>query len=136
MKHNLLGKITGMINSKLMIVYFLIVIFALLMFIYNPVLGIIQLGIIILVILCQTVFTSEKNRKLSDFIEDVYLSSDSITKNFIVNSNFPLVILTEKNQMIWGNDKFCDILGKRIISTEKITDVVPDFPKQIGRAHV
>ncbi len=129
MKHNLLGKITGMINSKLMIVYFLIVIFALLMFIYNPVLGIIQLGIIILVILCQTVFTSEKNRKLSDFIEDVYLSSDSITKNFIVNSNFPLVILTEKNQMIWGNDKFCDILGKRIISTEKITDVVPDFPK-------
>ena len=108
MKHNLLGKITGMINSKLMIVYFLIVIFALLMFIYNPVLGIIQLGIIILVILCQTVFTSEKNRKLSDFIEDVYLSSDSITKNFIVNSNFPLVILTEKNQMIWGNDKFCE----------------------------
>lgn len=129
MKHNLLGKITGMFNSKLMIVYFLIVIFALLMFIYNPILGVTQLGIIVLVILCQTVFTSEKNRKLSDFIEDVYLSSDSITKNFIVNSNFPLVILNEKNQMIWGNDKFCDILGKRLISTEKITDVVSDFPK-------
>ncbi len=129
MKHNLLGKINSLFNSKLVIVYLLIVIFALLMFIYNPVLGVAQLAIIVLVILCQTVFTSEKNRKLLDFIDDVYLSSDSITKNFIANSNFPLVILTEKNQMIWGNDKFCDILGKKVISTEKIQHVIPDFPE-------
>ncbi len=129
MKHNPLNKITELFNSKLIIVYCLTFVFSLIMFRYNTWLATGQVAVLILVIVWQTMFTSEKNRKLSDFIEEVYLSSDSITKNFITNSHFPLVILSETYQIIWSNDKFGDILGKRLWSMEKITDALADFPE-------
>ncbi len=104
------------------------VIFSIVTICFNPLLGMAELLTVIVLFLVHLFSNSKRNKKLNEYLEDLFLSSDSISKDFIVNSVLPLAILKEEDTIIWYNNRFADIFYDDGPAESSVKALIKSFP--------
>ncbi|MBU5592381.1 DHH family phosphoesterase [Clostridium sp. MSJ-4] len=69
----------------------------------------------------------EKKNKWKEFIEDFSQNLDEATRNTLVNLPFPLLIVGEKGNISWYNNRFSAIMDKEDILSKSINYLIKDF---------
>ena len=126
------GNFLKIFRPRTLIYFICLIAFSGVMFIYNPFIAGAELLLVALLVLYSKIFTLSRNEKISEYLKDLSLSSDSITKNFALNSVFPLAILKNDNDVIWYNNKFEEIFLDETKSKESaIGEIIPGFPSAL-----
>ena len=102
-------KISNLFKTNNNVAFLVLIIFSLVTICFNVWLGAAELLAVVILFLVHLFANSKRSKKLNEYLEDLFLSSDSISKNFIVNSVLPLAILKEEDVIIWYNNRFADI---------------------------
>ena len=118
-----------MIKPKYFISYLALFIFAFISFRENRMLGIMEFAAVILLITVQKLLTIGKNKKINEYFEQLFMTSDSITKNFVAENPLPLAVIKETGDIIWYNDVFAEKFKIKEQEFENIDNVILGFPK-------
>ncbi len=95
----------------------IIVILLIVMCIQNNML-IIPSVFVLLGIIIYTYYTNSKKRdEISETIQDLSLSIDTVAKTSLINSPFPLLVLQKDGNIIWKNKKFSTVFANIDIMT-------------------
>lgn len=121
-------KMFNLLKPKNLASYVILLIFSVITLQFNKPLGMTEIGIVVVMFLFQQVFNISRNKKINEYLKDLFLSSDSITKDFVVNSILPLVILKENSSIIWYNNKFADIFYDDGPAETDIKALIKNFP--------
>ena len=119
-------------NSKLS--FFALLLFSVVTLYFNVWLGLAELLSVFVLFMIHWFSTYKKNRKLNEYLEDLFLSSDSISKDFVVYSILPLAILKDEDTIIWYNNKFADIFYDDGPAESSIKALISGFPQLIKEA--
>lgn len=95
--------------------------------IYQPVLGVISLLILGYLIYYAFTETNNKNKEINKYIELLSDEFETATKHAIFNMPFPLVIIDERGSIIWYNTPFLNMIIEEDILNERIYDIIPGF---------
>ena len=109
--------------------FFALVVFAIVTLCFNFYLGLAELIAVLVLFLWHWLSNYRRNRKLNEYLEDLFLSSDSISKDFVVNSVLPLAILKEEDTIIWYNNSFAEIFYDDGPAESSIKAVIKGFPQ-------
>lgn len=123
------GNIFNLLKPKNLTAYVVFAVFALLTLYFNFYLGLAELGVLLILFTAQWLVNYRRNRKINEYLEDLFLSSDSITKDFVVNSVLPLAILKDETTIIWYNNKFADIFYDEGPAESSIKALIKNFPQ-------
>lgn len=99
---------------------------------YRVQLAIAEVSVAAILALYMPITAKKRAAKLLRYIESVASSTESATKDTLLNFPLPLVIFSpNNNQIIWANSRFTAAAGNRERFLEvRITDVIPDFSSQ------
>lgn len=89
--------------------------------------------IIFVLILIYAYFTNNKRKlQISETLQDLTLSVDSVAKTSLINSPFPLIILEKDGSIIWRSSKFISEFANIDINTY-INDLKIDINDEIEK---
>lgn len=108
--------------------FFTLLIFAVVTLYFNFYLGLAEIATVLVLFLVHWFSNYRRSRKLNEYLEDLFLSSDSISKDFVVNSVLPLAILKDEDTIIWYNNKFADIFYDDGPAESSIKAIIKNFP--------
>lgn len=100
-------------------------IMTIIIWIYQPVLGILALLATAYLIYYAYTETEKKNREVNKYIELLSEDFETAAKHAIFNMPFPLVIIDERGGITWYNTPFLDMIIEEDILNERIYDLVP-----------
>lgn len=95
--------------------------------IYQPVLGVIAFLVLSYLIYYAYSETDNKNKEVNKYIELLSEEFETAAKHAIFNMPFPLVIIDEKGSITWYNTPFLDMIIEDDILNERIYDLIPGF---------
>ncbi|MDR7869789.1 MAG: DHH family phosphoesterase [Tissierellaceae bacterium] len=95
--------------------------------IYQPVLGVISLLILGYLIYHAYTETDNKNKEVNKYIELLSEEFETAAKHAIFNMPFPLVIIDEKGSITWYNTPFLNMIIEDDILNERIYELIPGF---------
>lgn len=121
------GNIFNLLKPKNVAVYAMLMLFSIITLYFNKPIGILEMGIVIIVFLFQQVFNINRNKKINEYLEDLFLSSNSVSRDFVVNSVLPLVILKDESSVIWYNNNFAGIFYDNDSSEEDLKNLIKSF---------
>ncbi len=86
-------------------------------------------GIVIVLLLVYTLIITRRRRKqLMEYIESVTYDVETAKSDTLVNFPMPMVAFKLQNSaIVWGNNFFFDIFGKRPRFDMRLSDMVPGF---------
>lgn len=122
------GNIFNLFKTNSKSSFFALLLFSVVTLYFNVWLGLIELLCVFVLFMVHWFSTYKKNRKLNEYLEDLFLSSDSISKDFVVNSMLPLAILKDEDTIIWYNNKFADIFYDDGPAESSIKALINGFP--------
>ena len=102
-------------------------IFTIIIWIYQPVLGVISLLVLAYLVYHAITETDKKNKLVKRHIEILSEEFETAAKHAIFNMPFPLVIIDEKGSITWYNTPFLNMIIEEDILNERIYDLVPGF---------
>lgn len=107
----------------------IMVIFAAVTFIFNEKLAMVEAAVILILIIYSFLDARRRRRRLVDYIEDVTYNAESAKNNTLMNFPLPIVVFKmDDHQVVWGNQIFFDLFGKKKPSFESsLTDMLPGF---------
>lgn len=91
----------------------------------------IYLGIVGLIFTIISVFNaietqSNKNKEFKEFVENLDIAFEGFTKTAIFTMPFPIVVLNNNYEIVWFNQRFKQMVGKKENLAEKeIVDIIP-----------
>ncbi len=121
-------KIFNLFKANSNAAFLALVVFSIVTLCFNLYLGLAELFTVVILFLVHLFSNSKRSKKLNEYLEDLFLSSDSISKDFIVNSVLPLAILKEEDTIIWYNNRFADIFYDDGPAESSIKALVKNFP--------
>ena len=78
-------------------------------------------------LICYTVWESNKRRgEISTYIEELTISVDSVAKNTLINSPFPIIVLETDGNIIWRSSNF-----NKEFANVGINTYIDDIAKEI-----
>ena len=110
-------------DSKLYIIA--LAVMTIIIWIYQPVLGVIAFLTLTYLIYHAYSETDNKNKEVNKYIELLSEEFETAAKHAIFNMPFPLVIIDEKASITWYNTPFLDMIIEEDILNERIYDLVP-----------
>lgn len=102
-------------------------IMTIIIWIYQPVLGVISLLVVAYLVYHAHTETNDKNSTVRKHIELLSEEFETAAKHAIFNMPFPLVILDEKGSITWYNTPFSNMIIEEDILNERIYDIVPEL---------
>jgi len=106
MRSNNHGKIRENIEAKAK-VYLIIIAIIMIILCINNVEYIIPSLIVYTLIIFYTIWESNKRRgEISTYIEELTINVDSVAKNTLINSPFPIIVLEEDGNVAWRSSNF------------------------------
>ena len=102
-------------------------IFTIIIWIYQPVLGVISLLVLAYLVYHAITETDKKNKLVKRHIEILSEEFETAAKHAIFNMPFPLVIIDEKGSITWYNTPFLNMIIEEDILNERIYNLVPGF---------
>ncbi|MBR4893440.1 MAG: DHH family phosphoesterase [Clostridia bacterium] len=105
-----------------------LIVFSLVTLKFNIYLGVIEIITVLVLFSTHRFFNFKRRRKLNEYLEDLFLSSDSISKDFVVNSMLPLAILKDEDTIIWYNNAFSDAFYDDGPAETSLKAVIKGFP--------
>jgi len=102
-------------------------IFTIIIWIYQPVLGVISLLVLAYLVYHTITETDKKNKLVKRHIEILSEEFETAAKHAIFNMPFPLVIIDEKGSITWYNTPFLNMIIEEDILNERIYNLVPGF---------
>ncbi|MBE7020491.1 MAG: phosphoesterase [Ruminococcaceae bacterium] len=121
-------KIFNLFKANNNAAFLALVLFSIVTLYFNTWLGVLELVTVTVLFLVYIFSNSKRSKKLNEYLEDLFLSSDSISKDFIVNSVLPLAILKEEDTIIWYNNSFADIFYDDGPAESSIKALIKGFP--------
>lgn len=100
-------------------------IMTIIIWIYQPVLGVIALISSGYLAYHGYTETEKKNKEVNKYVELLSEDFETAAKHAIFNMPFPLVIIDEKGSITWYNTPFLDMIVDEDILNERIHDLVP-----------
>ena len=113
-------------NTKVYMIFISILI-AILFFEGNFIQGLIALIVFALLVVYNINNFKEKKSKWKEFIEDFSLNLDIATRNTLISLPFPLVIVGDKGNISWYNNKFSNIISREEFLGKNINNIIKDF---------
>ncbi|NLY45942.1 MAG: phosphoesterase [Tissierella sp.] len=110
-------------DSKLYIIA--LTVMTIIIWIYQPVLGVISFLVLSYLIYYAYSETDNKNKEVNKYIELLSEEFETAAKHAIFNMPFPLVIIDEKGSITWYNTPFLDMIIDDDILNERIYDLIP-----------
>jgi len=124
------NKISNILEPSTRLYIVILVIFAVLAYFFSdPLLAYIEAGIVILLLIYNTISGSRRRRRLMAYIESVTYDAETAKNDSLVNFPLPMVAIKLKNSaLVWGNRFFFDMLGDESPRFDsRLTDLVPGF---------
>ena len=119
-------KIFEKLESKTKI-YLVIIAVLLLVLCINNTVYIIPSIIIYAAVLTYTIWVSQKRKgEVSNYLDELTLNVDSVAKETLINSPFPLIVLETNGNVIWRNSKF-----NKEFANVGINSYIEDLSKEI-----
>ena len=119
-------KIFEKLESKTKI-YLVIIAVLLLVLCINNTAYIIPSIIIYAAVLTYTIWVSQKRKgEVSNYLDELTLNVDSVAKETLINSPFPLIVLETNGNVIWRNSKF-----NKEFANVGINSYIEDLSKEI-----
>lgn len=122
-------KIFSLLSNKNLGIYFLLIVFSLVTCYFNEIAGTVEICAVGVAFLIQLILNTGRKKKLNQYIEELFMSSGSITKDFVINSVLPLAILKDDLNIIWYNNEFSNIFFDEEIDENNIKEIIKDFPQ-------
>ncbi|MDO5047885.1 MAG: DHH family phosphoesterase [Anaerococcus sp.] len=117
-----------LIDSKYMIyILALPAIASIILFYYNQILGAIAIILTILLFFFLKNINTKLDGDFQEYMDDLDLSFDSITKNVVFEMPFPIAILEEGGAIKWHNSDFRLLFDNKSIIGSEIGELLPDF---------
>lgn len=119
-------KIFEKLESKTKI-YLIIIAVLLIVLCINKTAYIIPSIIIYAAVLTYTIWVSQKRKgEVSNYLDELTLNVDSVAKETLINSPFPLIVLETNGNVIWRNSKF-----NKEFANVGINSYIEDLSKEI-----
>lgn len=127
-KRKLFDSFVSRTKIYLAIIFILFVIIC----IINP--SLILLSIIVYGLIIVYTYYADNKRKneLSEHLEELIINEDKVSKNILINSPFPLVVVETDGNIIWKSFKFVTEFKAEIIN-DIIDDLVKDIKENIQK---
>lgn len=119
-------------NSNKFQDYLIIIIYVALatitIFVYNQILGVVSLLTLAFIIYYINYLINKDNKEKREFIEEMDMGFDEISKNAIFSLPFPIMVMDENGNLKWYNTRF-----KKLFNTEdnlvgtNITSLLPEY---------
>ncbi|MFT8315440.1 MAG: DHH family phosphoesterase [Clostridium sp.] len=94
-------------------------------FLYNHyIIGFMALGVLLLLTLYSIKSIQVKKNEWKRFIEDFSSKLDSATKNTLVKLPFPLIIINNKGNVLWYNQRLSIIFDNKDVLGKKINEII------------
>jgi len=115
------------LNFDNKIYLFIIGVFVLIMFFYEPIIA--GVGVLLLAYLIFNHWRNVHIRKIewTKYIEGLMDEFDSATKHAILNLPLPFMMIELDGKISWYNPRFSEMVEERDILEENIEDIVPSF---------
>lgn len=114
-------------NSK---VYMgIIAIFILILFYYNPFIGIAGLCVLAGLILYNYRFSRRRRNEWDQFIDHISANLDVAGRNTLSNIPIPLVIVNQEGLMLWANQNFSELVSQKVYGNH-INKLIKDFDSE------
>ncbi len=125
-------KFLNVLKPRSVIYFLFLVVFCVITFFYSSFLGALEAAVILVLFVFDKFINFSRNAKISEYLNDLSMSSDSITKDFALNSVLPLAIVKNNDDIIWYNNEFEKIFfGDENSETASMKELVkgyhPDF---------
>ena len=119
------NKLFNLWDNKLYLIA--LTVMTIIIWIYQPVIGVISLFVLGYLIYYAYTETNNKNKEVNKYIELLSEEFETATKHAIFNMPFPLVIIDEKGSITWYNTPFLNMIIEEDILNERIYDIIPGF---------
>ncbi|WP_251862188.1 DHH family phosphoesterase [Clostridium sp. Marseille-Q2269] len=114
------------INNK--VYMFIIAILIIIIFAYRHFqVGIVWVAIYLFLLFYSLKNTTVKKKELKKFIEDFSIKMDNAFKSSLMNLPFPMIVLSNKGEILWYNQNFSLLLKKDGILGESINHILKNF---------
>ncbi|MGV8145395.1 MAG: DHH family phosphoesterase [Alkaliphilus sp.] len=109
-------------------IYLIIIgIFVALLFLYEPIIGMIGIVLMIYLVWYNIKTGNIKKEEWTKYIEELSSEIDSATKQAILNMPIPLTIIEFDGMITWYNPQFIEMAGKNELLEKNIQEVIPSF---------
>lgn len=125
-------KLNRLFESHTKLFLSLLLVFSLLMLWKDPVIGLIELIVAMVVLIYVLISSIRRRKKLESALALTVRELTAAGKNTMLDSPFPMVVFRpETGEVIWSNDRFLEVTGSREhLSDVRLTMAVPDFDAQ------
>lgn len=124
------NKFIDAFRPKSIIYFVVLILFSVITFFVNPVLAWIEVATIAVLFLLQKIIDFKRNARFNEYVRELSMSADSITKDFALNSVLPLAVLKNDNEVIWYNNGFeKDFIEDQNNETTSIRELIKGFPQ-------
>ena len=122
-------KLTHLLEPQLQLYFLCLVLFAVVTLFFDPVLGILEMALVIILYFYYRDRNRRRRRELSKYIDNVATNVDDATKDTMLNAPLPMVIFRpDSEEVIWSNERFLQLTDEREhLFDTKITATVPGF---------
>lgn len=103
------GNFLNILRPNNLLFYILLIIFVAITFYFSPAVASAELICVLALVIIHRLTASTRNAKISEYLKDLSLSSDSLSKQFALNSILPVAIVKNNADVIWYNNKFAEI---------------------------
>ena len=122
------NKIKRFIEPSMKMFLFILVLFAVASFFFDPRLGIAEGVVVVFLIIYSVINSRQRQRELMEYIDSVTYNVESAKNDTLLNFPLPMVVFRlEDTRIIWGNTEFFDILGGKPPLDSRLEDLVPNF---------
>ena len=97
------------------------------LFYYNEIIGSISIILTIVLYFFLSKINKKKKDDLQEYVDQMNVSFDIITKNVVFEMPFPIVIVDDDRSIKWHNTYFRDLFYNKSIVGNKIEEFLPEF---------
>lgn len=94
---------------------------------YLPYLAILEVAVLVVLIVAETLVSKRLTKKMTDYIEQISVSEDAIGKNNLVNLPYPMAVVRLDGTIVWYNGHLYDAVDKGELYNIKIDALIQEF---------
>lgn len=94
---------------------------------YLPYLAILEMAVLVVLIVAETLVSKRLTKKMTDYIEQISVSEDAIGKNNLVNLPYPMAVVRLDGTIVWYNGHLYDAVDKGELYNIKIDALIQEF---------
>ena len=106
-----------------------LVIFAAIAFVFNTKLAFAEIAVVALLLVYSVIVSRRRRKALQAYIESVTADIETVKSDTLINFPLPMVAFKlEDTSVVWGNNFFSDIFGKKKFHFDtRLSELVPGF---------